>query len=309
MHRSGTSVITHWLHACGLQVGECLLGPDIGNLEGHFEDEELYRFHRGWLEECGLSYSGFVDAPIPGLPAGKREQLRGMLEARDRRFIEWGWKDPRTCLFLDVYAQLLPDAFYLVVLRDFRLTVSSMILRLQKEKDRKYANRNVLQRWLWFKVRRGMKRREASRFLKVWIFYNRRILERMRGLDRDRYVVVDCNMLLRHDREVFAMLTKQWGFSLDYVPFRDIHKPVLVSAPLDIEDCIGRSLWEEAEELQRELAALAGDCRPREAAGPARPRIALTASDRVPPQAPAMRATTAKRSELPILKHKWRIRP
>ena len=26
MHRSGTSLITHWLHDCGLQVGERLVG-------------------------------------------------------------------------------------------------------------------------------------------------------------------------------------------------------------------------------------------------------------------------------------------
>jgi hypothetical protein len=261
MHRSGTSVVTQWLHACGLHVGERLLGPGVGNIEGHFEDEELYGFHRAWLEENRLSYSGFVDAPIPRLTEDKRDRLRSLLEARNMRFEAWGWKDPRTCLFLDVYAQLLPDAHYLVVLRDFRATVSSMIVRLQGQKDRKYASKNVLQRWLWFNVGRGMKRREASRFLRVWIFYNRQILNRLRELDRECYAIVDCEMLLRHDREVFATLTKQWGFPLDYVPFRDVHKSSLISTPLEIEGRIDRGLWREAEALQRELLALARESR------------------------------------------------
>lgn len=259
MHRSGTSVVAQWLHACGLRLGETLMGPGVGNIEGHFEDEELYGFHRAWLEQNRLSYTGFVDNPIPRLPEDKRLELRELLEARSKRYQAWGWKDPRTCLFLDVYAQLLPDAHYLVVLRDFRAAVSSLMLRRRKHKDSKYADKNALQRWLWFNVGRGMKRREASRFLRVWIFYNRQILKRLRELDRKHYALVDCEMLLRRDRDVFGTLTKQWGFPLHYVPFRDVYKSSLVSAPLDIEDCIAPRLWREAEMLQRQLRALPGE--------------------------------------------------
>ena len=45
MHRSGTSVIAQWLQRCGLCLGENLLGPAIGNNEGHFEDTDFVFLH------------------------------------------------------------------------------------------------------------------------------------------------------------------------------------------------------------------------------------------------------------------------
>jgi hypothetical protein len=45
MHRSGTSLISQWLSHCGLHLGERLLGPGIGNAEGHFEDLDFLEFH------------------------------------------------------------------------------------------------------------------------------------------------------------------------------------------------------------------------------------------------------------------------
>ena len=50
MHRSGTSLITNWLYRCGLQIGEHLLEPGEGNVEGHFEDVEFLKIHEEILE-------------------------------------------------------------------------------------------------------------------------------------------------------------------------------------------------------------------------------------------------------------------
>ena len=45
MHRSGTSLTSNWLHQCGLFLGENLIGPDIGNKFGHFENEDFLHLH------------------------------------------------------------------------------------------------------------------------------------------------------------------------------------------------------------------------------------------------------------------------
>ena len=39
MHRSGTSMVTRLLKSCGLILGPDaqLVGPDAGNIDGHFE--------------------------------------------------------------------------------------------------------------------------------------------------------------------------------------------------------------------------------------------------------------------------------
>lgn len=268
MHRSGTSMLTHWLHACGLQVGEALLGPGVGNLQGHFEDLQLYRFHRSWLERHRLPHTGYVTAPLPPLAEPERQALRDLLDARNERFAQWGFKDPRTCLFLDAYRRLLPDAHYLVIFRDFRETVSSLILRGFRQKDQKYATRGGLRGWWWFAVRRRLRwrrvrRRDAARFAKVWICYNRQILAGLREVAPSRQVVVAFRNLV-HDggNALFTTLTARWGFALHHVPLQSIYRPRLVSQALDLEPWIGARVLAEADAVQEQLEALASARRP-----------------------------------------------
>lgn len=266
MHRSGTSVVTHWLQACGLHVGDDLLGAGVGNVEGHFEDLDIYRFHRAWLERNRLPHTGFVHAPVPPLTPERKRELQRLIDLRNERYEAWAWKEPRTCLFLDTYRELLPDARYLVIYRGFRETVSSMVLRIRRQKDHKYAAKGSLRRWTWFRVRRELLWRrllvhETTRFLKVWIFYNRQILALLDEVGHARCAVVSCASLLRDEDEVFDTLVERWGFPLRHVPFRGIYRPGLTSEPLPIESWVDASLLREAEALQSRLKALAGDLR------------------------------------------------
>ena len=38
MHRSGTSLTASLFQSLGVNIGEKLLGPELGNIRGHFED-------------------------------------------------------------------------------------------------------------------------------------------------------------------------------------------------------------------------------------------------------------------------------
>lgn len=263
MHRSGTSLVTQWLHACGLHVGDALLGAGVGNVEGHFEDLDLYRLHRSWLEHNRLPHTGFVDAAPPPFSPDVKAALRKLVDDRNARFAQWGWKEPRTCLFLDEYRGVVPDARYLAVFRDFRETVSSMILRIRRQKDHKYAAKRGLRRWLWFGVRRRLRwrqllRRDASHFVRVWVFYNRQVLEHLQRMDRQDYAVVRRGSLTCDDgAALFATLTRRWGFALDFVPFGQVFRAELASVPLDLTPWVDAPLLREAEAVQAELEALA----------------------------------------------------
>lgn len=274
MHRSGTSVVTHWLHECGLPVGDALLGAGVGNVQGHFEDLDLYRLQRGWLEANGLPHTGYVDAPVPPLSDGQRRDLHRLVATRSGRFAQWGWKEPRTCLFLDEHRAALPDARYLVLYRDPAATVSSLILRYLHRRDEKYRDRNVLERKWWFGVRRQLRFRrllghDAERLLRVWIFYNREILRCLGELDPSSYLVARVDVLARDDgRAVFDALTRRWGFRLRRVGFRAIYRAGLQSAPLDLSRQFDPALQQQARRLQAQLAELADRTAPPIAAHP-----------------------------------------
>src|SRR5204863_4091746 len=141
MHRSGTSLITHWLHECGLHVGNELLGADTGNDNGHFEDLDFLNSHKALLKSRRLSDNGFTTSPLKPLTCEEKDKLRDIISYKNNFNRQWGWKDPRTCLFLDVYRELIPDAFYFVVLRDFQSVTSSLIYRMYKQRAAKYASK------------------------------------------------------------------------------------------------------------------------------------------------------------------------
>jgi len=115
MHRSGTSLIASILQKSGMSIGDRLLAASKANPRGFFEDLDFYTFHEQALQERDQTLfvaNDFVFAPTES----EFDQARRLIQAREDQLI-WGWKDPRTTLFLEFWHQLLPEAYFLLVYR------------------------------------------------------------------------------------------------------------------------------------------------------------------------------------------------
>src|SRR5438309_12089516 len=119
MHRSGTSLVAQWLHRCGLHLGDEVLGPAIGNTEGHFEDIDFVYLHEDILQTHLLPHSGLLEHAVSKLTYAEIEAMELLILKKNSKQEEWGWKDPRTCLFLSHYRSLLSSACYLIIFRDY----------------------------------------------------------------------------------------------------------------------------------------------------------------------------------------------
>ncbi len=116
MHRSGTSAAAALLHSAGLHLGERLLGPSPSNVRGHFENLDFVEFHERRLNALGLSPAGWtLKGPLGFDEVATGEALR--LASINAATPAWGFKDPRTVLFLRAWAALLPQAAFLFVYR------------------------------------------------------------------------------------------------------------------------------------------------------------------------------------------------
>lgn len=116
MHRSGTSYLAHCLHSVGVHLGDCLIGAQKGNPRGHFEERSFVEFHQKVLRrkvaQLPRPQYAFDDGMLVGACAegGWTENERVMandLMERHRKEGLWGWKEPRTCLFLEEWAKIL----------------------------------------------------------------------------------------------------------------------------------------------------------------------------------------------------------
>ncbi len=273
MHRSGTSLITHWLHDCGLQVGERLVGAGTGNVEGHFEDEDFFQLHQQILIDKGVHPDG-LHPPEAMTPSAREEaEMRALIAARNSTFPQWGWKEPRTCLFLDTYSALLPQAKYLVLLRDYQEVVHSLLKRDFGLLDSRYQAKSWPYRMAWKYFYRSMRlarhrRKHRERYLKAWLVYNRMILRTLDQLPKHRYLVVSYKSMQSQCAEVFGFLTSHWSFQLRYKKFASVYRNELISrkadvAPVAVDPAllaearqVGASLQDYLQRSQRRLAAM-----------------------------------------------------
>jgi hypothetical protein len=114
MDRSGTSWVASALRASGVFMGERLFRAARGNPFGHFEDEDFLNLHIDLLTKAnyeGLHKYGFPDLPPPTEIHVSEEHVQRalkLIESRDEYGL-WGFKDPRTTLFLDFWQRLIPD--------------------------------------------------------------------------------------------------------------------------------------------------------------------------------------------------------
>jgi hypothetical protein len=260
MHRSGTSLLAQWLYKCGLHLGDDLLGASIGNKEGHYEDMDFLKFHEGLFIKRKLHFSGLIDRLPSNLTSDEMLEFRGLVERKNEKYDLWGWKEPRTCLFINDYREVLPNANYLIVIRDYRTVVSSLITRIYKRTERKYAAKTGLSRFIWdkFKQKRRMgylQRKWATRFLKTWLLYNQEIKKLIESLPEQKYIVVDQNILLQASSHIFDLMQNNWKLEdLKFIPYAQLFKPNLQSSILELDSFIkNKELIEKANVLQKWL--------------------------------------------------------
>jgi hypothetical protein len=202
MHRSGTSLVSSLLQSGGLDIGQRLLGARAGNVKGHFEDLDFVRFHVQVLKSLRLPTSGYTleqSLPVRGPHV---LQARTLIEDRRRRRVSWGWKDPRTTLFLDFWQQMLPESDFLLLYRCPWDVVDSMLRRGDEEF-----------------------RGDCSSAVRIWIHYNRLLLDfhdrfPERCLCMSGYRAAQSPLLLRE-----ALARK---FGLELSPLTDLYESCLL---------------------------------------------------------------------------------
>ena len=134
MHRSGTSMVTRVLHACGLFLGgeEELIRPALDNPEGFWENLNFVDLNNEILARFG----GRWDAP-PAFPSRwEFDSAVAPLLGRAYELVErfngqthWGWKDPRNSLTLPFWRRVIPSLKVVVCVRNPLEVAHSLFVR------------------------------------------------------------------------------------------------------------------------------------------------------------------------------------
>lgn len=190
MHRSGTSVITAAFASAGLDVGSRLMPAARGNPRGHFEDLDFVSLHERMLRANGFGPEGFTAADAIPVPPALAAEARDLVGQRRSGGSIWGWKDPRTTLFLDWWAEAVPDARFVFLFRSPAEAIDSLFRR----GDETFAVNPAFA-------------------LDVWTAYNRRLLA-FHQTHPERSLLVDAATAVAAPDRLVATVRKRWNLPL-----------------------------------------------------------------------------------------------
>jgi hypothetical protein len=234
MHRSGTSLVASLVAGAGVSLGTRLLDAGRGNARGHFEDLDFQQLHQKALRASGFHGDGILPDGQPRFPAGLAGTARDLVAARRAAGAPWGWKDPRTLLFLDFWAEQVPEASWLFVFRSPWETADSLYRRL----DEPCVSDPLLA-------------------LRAWTHANRFLLDFVRR-HPGRCLVRELGQIVADPAGTFAEIRDRFGVPLGVPP--SCYEPTLLGGDPDAraeQAALIRALCPDAFGLYHDLRRLA----------------------------------------------------
>lgn len=233
MHRSGTSFVASLVAGAGVHLGDELLESSPGNPRGHFEDVGILEFHRTALVANGIVSEGYTTQPQITLSPSLQRLASELVATRVGHGRMWGWKEPRTTLFLDVWRTLLPDARFLLVFRRPWEVVDSL-------------------------YRRGETafRHNPTFALDIWLHYNRLLVE-FAARNPEATLVCEAAQVAADPRRLCDSIRQRLGVPIGEPP--DCYEASLLRQDAHADrPALLAAMCPEAITLHRQLQGLAG---------------------------------------------------
>jgi len=229
--RSGTSFTASLLQSAGLHIGQKLMAPGHGNVKGFFEDLDVVAFHEAVLRSQNIHHVGWTvleDIPVQAEFIDRAKELI----SNNALNSVWGWKDPRTTLFLDFWEHLLPEANFLLLYRA-PWEVADSIYRRGDE----------------------MFVEDPELALKIWISYNRKLL---RFYDKfpNRCFITSVYNVSNHAATFIPALNQKFNLNLA-MPANDLYEQSLLQTQVSHSHhpSLVNATYQEAIEIYAALNA------------------------------------------------------
>lgn len=140
MHRSGTSYLSRILESSGVFMGI--------HKESNNESVPFLKFNDKILKKQGLKWYSLrnnITHNIKGdfFTASKLLELQHNHGINDKT-VAWGWKDPRTTIFLNEYCEIMPESKFIHIYRNPFDVIQSLRKRQESINNLSYIRKFVL---------------------------------------------------------------------------------------------------------------------------------------------------------------------
>ena len=236
MHRSGTSLTASLLQSAGVDIGKRLMPAGTGNVKGYFENLDFTDFHENIFLSQGISKAGWTVEKQIKVPEQFLGRAKLLVQENSSKKI-WGWKDPRTTLFLNYWADLIPQANFLLIYRAPWEVIDSL-----------YRRRNVGDEGFDF---------NPNFALEIWQNYNQEVLKFYEQFP-ERCLLISIYSIAHDPTFVIQAIKDKFGIPLNY-PDSDIYDDSLLNTQSDSlhRPALIKHYFPQVWELYQELNAKA----------------------------------------------------
>ncbi len=228
MHRSGTSLSASLLEKSGLNIGDDLMSNGFDNKKGHFEDWEILDIHEKDLKLKSLdprALSGNIRPPLC-FEKESINRIEAFLEKK-HKFDLWGWKEPRTTLYLEAWKQIVPNTKCIAVFRHYDEVADSLIRRYNYKLKKGVAMdlKTRIKHFLAYPLHILLLKYNAYKF---WDIYNTNILN-FKNQYPDDVVIVELNHFIQNYNIITGVLNERFNIKLSKIEVDDILDSSLLS--------------------------------------------------------------------------------
>jgi hypothetical protein len=131
-----------------------------------------------------------------------------MIEVRQSKHALWGWKDPRSILFLPQWKRLLPELKVLLLWRPCAPVVRSL---LKRARAARHPHLHV----------------SPAQAVAMWRVHNEHVCDFKERFPDDT-LLFPLSAVLENDRAACDALNSRLGLGLNYVSIRDLYDPTLL---------------------------------------------------------------------------------
>jgi len=232
MHRSGTSMFARYMHESGIEMGSDFYVDETANKYGHFEDLDFLNLQRKELarlfrSEDYLVYKDFTTGEDFVRDSKQLFQTKKVINDGDH----WGWKDPRTTVFLEHWHQIDPNINYIFMVREPEAVVNSLCRLLKTRHD-------PIQK---------------RKYLLTYIYYNSRILRFIKENRNQQTAILSFEEFTVDPEQKLRSLSKKFNFSFDPVLYADLLDRDVISANQSIAYLFLRNLLKKAKNVHDRL--------------------------------------------------------
>ncbi len=248
-HRSGTSLAAQMLYLSGVPAAIELMGGDISNPDGHFEDLVAMRMHDDFLYESGCDWQYAGECEIHH-DSSVQERIKQYSECRYQLDGPvWLMKDPRAALYLDDWQEALQgNGKFVLMYRHWGLCIQSLLKRHSRQ--------------MAYGLRTGAALRTDSAFwqdpelaARMWLEYNKSMIEFIRA-NRECCLLVSLASLIQ-GFDLISTINNKFECQIDSIAESPVNaKYVAEAVDAIVLEGISVELKAELDEVYGQLVVL-----------------------------------------------------